>query len=208
MLDIQTFFKAFVITFTMLMAVGPICLTVINVTVTYGFLAGLAAGFGVAFADSVYIVVAGLAIDMIGDLLQSKYINLFAVGGGLFLIYLSYKFWIHDIAKDKFKDLQTKSHLKQFLMLFFMTISGPTTVLTYAAVFANFIDNKYNINYVIFGGICGTFSFYLVLVSLLCLFRKRMNMSFMKCINKLSAVAIFIFSILIIRNGVSGLLVN
>ena len=71
-MSLQIFIQAFTTTFAMLCVIGPICMTVINTTVIYGFRIGTFAGLGVAVADTLYVVGASLAISALESILQSK----------------------------------------------------------------------------------------------------------------------------------------
>ena len=53
-MSLTIFSHAFIATFAMLFVIGPICMTVINTTVIYGFRIGIFAGLGVSVADTLY----------------------------------------------------------------------------------------------------------------------------------------------------------
>lgn len=183
------------------MVVGPICLTVINATILHGFKAGFSAGMGVAVADTVYIFSAGLAIESVAKILKGNWVHYLSIGGVLFLLYLAYKFWRTDVSSDLDGNINLKerSRLGWFVKLFSLTITGPTTIFTYAAVFSNFLNNTYNMPAVIFGAMMATFSFYTILTFLIALLRKKMTVRFINILSKLSSVVIVSFAIMILR---------
>ncbi len=128
-MSLEIFIHAFTATFAMLCVVGPICMTVINTTIAYGFSVGISAGAGVAVADTVYIVVASLAIVALEGILRSKIITAIGLCGGIFLYYLVYKFWnTKPVSKS---EKVSGNRLKSFMTLFCLTLTGPTTILTY-----------------------------------------------------------------------------
>ena len=140
-MSLTIFSQAFIATFAMLCVVGPICMTVINTTVIYGFRIGTFAGLGVAVADTLYVVGASLAISALESILQSKAVVVIGLLGGSFLYYLAYRFWT---AKPNIDTSTTVSggRLKSFVALFCLTLTGPTTMITYSVVFSSFLGNQ------------------------------------------------------------------
>ncbi len=199
-MDIQIFWKAFSLTFLMLFAIGPICMTVINTTVLHGIKAGLSAGFGVAIADIIYIIIAATFLEIASDVIKTRWIFYFGLMAGLYLIHIAYSFWKTDVSKIKSESLDKKAtNLKRFTSLFFLTITGPTTILTYSAIFANFINVSFNAITVVIGASLGTISYYIVIPCLIALIRKKMSIQFISIVNKFSSIIILFFALMIIR---------
>ena len=99
-MSFDIFLHSFTATFFLLFAVGPICMTVINTIIMYGFRVGIFAGLGVACADTVYIVVASLTMNMLEEILNGKVVIYIGLTGGLFLYYLAYRFWHTKPSED------------------------------------------------------------------------------------------------------------
>ena len=202
----NVFYQVFILTFTMLMAIGPICLTVINIALKKGLLCVLYAGFGVSTADTLYILFATFLLDKILIYLQNNIlIYIFGSLSGLFLISLSIQFWKHEIKNlnaNKLND-NRKSKLKIFLHLFTITLTGPTTIITYAAIFSNFVEQNFSQISIISGAICATFSFYILLVLILIIIRKKMTIKFINIINKFSSIIILTYGIIILYKSIN-----
>jgi threonine/homoserine/homoserine lactone efflux protein len=207
---LSPFWKAFSLTFAMLCAIGPICITVINSTIVYGFTGGLSAAFGVVLADWIYIAIAVFFLEIATQVVQPNFLSIIAIPGLIFLFYVSYKFWITDVSKIKEnKSVKTKSNFKRFGALFIMTITGPTTIFSYSFIFSNFINDKLNNTFVasdiLLGASFGTFSFYLLLVSILSLVRKKMTTQLIAVMNKFASIIIFTFGITILFKTLQSL---
>lgn|GEM_PF-2828103 len=199
--------QSFVATFAMLCVIGPICMTVINTTILNGFGTGIFAGLGVAVADSIYIIAASLAISALEDILQSKTITIVGMAGSLFLFYLAYKFWNTKVNLNSAKKA-TKKRLKSFLTLFSITMTGPTTIITYSVVFSSFLGKSdFSALSAIVGGMCATFLFYLLVVGIISIARKKMNEKVVAVLNKIATVIITILALKLMFEGIKSLIV-
>ena len=199
--------QSFIATFAMLCVIGPICMTVINTTILHGFGTGIFAGLGVAVADSIYIIAASLAISALEDILQSKTITIVGMAGSLFLFYLAYKFWNTKVNLNSAKKA-TKKRLKSFLTLFGITMTGPTTIITYSVVFSSFLGKSdFSALSAIVGGMCATFLFYLLVVGIISIARKKMNEKVITILNKIATVIITILALKLMFEGIKSLIV-
>jgi len=196
--------QAFVATFAMLCVIGPICMTVINTTIIHGFRIGIFAGLGVAVADTLYVVGASLAISFLESILQSKVITIIGICGGIFLYYLAYKFWKTKPNLDS--QTISGSRLKSFITLFGLTMTGPTTMITYSVVFSSFLGNhNFSALSAIIGSTFAIYLFYFLVVSIVSIIRKKMNEKTIIILNKMATIIITILATLLIYNGIKSL---
>ena len=205
-MSLTIFSQAFIATFAMLCVVGPICMTVINTTVIYGFRIGIFAGLGVAVADTLYVVGASLAISALESILQSKAVVVIGLLGGSFLYYLAYRFWV---AKPSTNASTTVSgnKLKSFVALFCLTLTGPTTMITYSVVFSSFLGNQnFNALSAIFGATLAIYLFYFLFVLIVSVVRTKMNDMSIIILNKIATCIILCLSTKIIYEGIKALL--
>ena len=200
-MSFDIFLHSFTATFFLLFAVGPICMTVINTIIMYGFRVGIFAGLGVACADTVYIVVASLTMNMLEEILNGKAVICIGLAGALFLYYLAYKFWIAKPSLNGSQQL-SGSKLKSFISLFFLTLTGPTTIITYSIVFSSFLgDGNFDPLSAIIGGVCGTFLFYLLLTFVISVIRRKMNEKAITILSRIATIVIATMStLMIVRN--------
>ena len=199
------FVQAFIATFAMLCVIGPICMTVINTTIIHGFRVGIFAGLGVAVADTLYVIGASLAISALESILQSKIVTTIGLCGGLFLYYLSYKFWI---SKPNIESQTIHASLvKSFVTLFCLTLTGPTTMITYSVVFGSFLGNKqFNALSAILGSCAGIYLFYLILVIIVSTIRTKLSDKSIVKLNKFSTVIIFTLATKLVYDSIKTLI--
>ena len=172
-MSLSIFTQAFVATFAMLCVIGPICMTVINTTIIHGFRIGIFAGLGVSVADTLYVIGASLAISALESILQSKAVTVIGICGGLFLYYLAYRFW-HTKPSEDTQQI-SGSRIKSFITLFCLTLTGPTTMITYSVVFSSFLGNhNFDALSAILGGCLGIYLFYLLVVSIVAIIRTKL----------------------------------
>jgi threonine/homoserine/homoserine lactone efflux protein len=114
--------------------VGPIGLLVIQRTLRHGRAEGLATGFGAAFADAVYGAVGAFGVSALIGALQAARVPL-ALVGGMFLLWLAWRTW-HATGPSAGSSAETRPALwASFAGTFGLTLSNPSTVLSFMAIF-------------------------------------------------------------------------
>ena len=114
--------------------VGPVNVLCISRTITKGRLAGLVSGFGAAAADTIYGAIAGFSISFIISWLIEKLFWLRLVGGAL-LIAIGIVYWFKKPKSLKESSGNEDVH-SDFVTTFLLTLTNPTTVLSFLAVLA------------------------------------------------------------------------
>jgi threonine/homoserine/homoserine lactone efflux protein len=126
--------KGIVIGFSIAAPVGPIGLLCIRRSISHGALSGLLTGLGAATADACYGCIAGFGLTVITSLLIHQKVWLQLVGG-LFLCYLG----IATFLKGRSETLpvsEGRGYLLSYVSAFFLTLTNPMTILSFAAIFA------------------------------------------------------------------------
>lgn len=111
--------------------VGPIGILILKQALQRGRSAGLASGLGAALADLIYgfLAVAGVR-------LVAGYGRAVAVVGGFVLLILAWKLWREKPATDA-AGVTTKSRWSGVGTTFFLTLSNPMTIVSFAAMVAS-----------------------------------------------------------------------
>jgi len=191
--------KGLLVGFSIAAPVGPIGVLVIRRTLTEGRLSGFATGLGAAVADGTYGFIAGYGLTSISDFLiaQQFWMKLF---GGLFLLYLGIKTLISKAAT---KEATIDSHglLKNFTSTLLLTITNPITILSFFAIFAGLGLGQEKTNYLsstalVLGVFIGSAFWWLILSSVLNVFRNKITTSGLTWINRFSGLLIISFAIL------------
>jgi threonine/homoserine/homoserine lactone efflux protein len=192
------FFKGFLIGFSIASPVGTIGILCIRRTLTDGRLCGLVSGLGAATADAIYGSIAGFGLTFLSSFLlhQQNWIRLV---GGAFLCYLGIKIFLSKPVEAGSVSGGT-GLLGAYLSTFFLTLTNPLTILSYAAVFAGLGLGSASSDYLasallVFGVFCGSAFWWLILTGFLSLFRKHLSSGGFVWINRISGVMITGFGI-------------
>jgi threonine/homoserine/homoserine lactone efflux protein len=132
------FLKGLLIGFSIAAPVGPIGILCIRRTLAEGRASGFVSGLGAATADAFYGSVAGFGLAFISSFLisQGTWLRLL---GGAFLIYLGVKTLLARPAVSSAGEpalLPTGGLFGAYASTFFLTLTNPLTILSFAAVFA------------------------------------------------------------------------
>jgi threonine/homoserine/homoserine lactone efflux protein len=133
-MDITYFFRGLIIGFSIAAPVGPIGILCIKRTLSSGLQYGLVSGLGAASADAFYGSIAAFGLTFISSFLLDQQMWLRLVGG-LFLSFLGVKTFLSKPAN--FSDQSNNLGLvKAYGSTFFLTLTNPLTILSFAAIFA------------------------------------------------------------------------
>jgi threonine/homoserine/homoserine lactone efflux protein len=114
--------------------VGQIGVLAIQRTLQFGAPAGLATGLGAAVADALYGAVGAFGITvLIGWLVDHR--TLFALGGAVVLLWMAWRIARQPPAAVRAAETNPGALLKLFAGTFVLTLSNPTTILSFLAVF-------------------------------------------------------------------------
>jgi threonine/homoserine/homoserine lactone efflux protein len=132
------FLKGLLIGFSIAAPVGPIGILCIRRTLAEGRASGFVSGLGAATADAFYGSVAGFGLAFISSFLisQGTWLRLL---GGAFLIFLGVKTLLARPAVSSAGEpapLPTAGLFGAYASTFFLTLTNPLTILSFAAVFA------------------------------------------------------------------------
>jgi threonine/homoserine/homoserine lactone efflux protein len=188
--------KGILIGFLIAMPVGPIGMLCIRNSLSWGMRYGFATGMGAALADTLYGALASFSILSLLPLIMN-YQFWFQLMGGSFLCYLGW----HTLQVNKIREQKevTKSTLKKvFLTTFFLTLTNPLTILSFAGVYAGFgLElNESNLDSIFIGNAAasiltvgvflGSAIWWLLLSSVTALLRKRFGPAMSKWLNRIS----------------------
>jgi len=188
-----------VIGFSIAAPVGPIGVLCIRRTLAEGWASGLASGLGAATADALYGSVAGFGLTFISSILIREQFWLRLIGG-VFLCYLGVKTFrsrpAHQAAPAGGFGLAGK-----YGSTFFLTLTNPMTILSFAAVFAGLGVVNANGSYLSAGIlVCGVFIgsalWWFILSIGVTLLRARFNPQGLLWVNRISGLIILAFGLL------------
>lgn len=202
------FIKGILIGLAVSVPMGPIGVLCVQKTINKGRVHGMISGFGAAFADTVFAVIAVFGLTVTKNFLIEYRIEL-QVLGVLILLILGFKIFFSNPVTQIRKRARSKRQgaFGDFLSVFFLTLSNPLTIIffgaTLAAVGAHDTESFFLSQLILVGGIsAGASSWWIGLTSFVNVFRHRFRLKQLWWINKISGFVIisltFIGAVLLI----------
>lgn len=190
--------KGLVIGLAIAAPVGPIGVLCIRRTLADGRLAGLVTGLGAATADGVCGAVAAFGLTVVTDLLIGNGAWL-GIAGGVFLCFLGAKTFFTEPPEDT-APLTGGALAGLYGSTFVLTLTNPTTILSFVAIFAGLglgdTDGDYGGAMVLVIGVfVGSALWWLGLSGAVSLLHQRMDGRGMRMINRVSGAVITAFGI-------------
>lgn len=200
-MDLSFFLRGLIIGFSIAAPVGPIGVLCIRRTLANGRASGLISGLGAATADAIYGSIAGFGLTFISSLLirQQGWLRLV---GGTFLCYLGLKTFFARPAEQpvlaKGNDL-----LSAYASTFFLTLTNPMTILSFAAIFAGLgvgsaSGNYFSAGILVLGVFIGSALWWLILSSGVGMIWKKFNSLGLRWINRISGIIITAFGLFVL----------
>jgi threonine/homoserine/homoserine lactone efflux protein len=190
--------KGLLIGFSIAAPVGPIGVLCIRRTLANGRTSGFVSGLGAATADGLYGTVAAFGLTLISDVLVGQQMW-FRIIGGSFLLYLGIKTFLSK-PSEKWASDKKINLFGDYISTFFLTITNPITILSFAAVFAGLGLSDSSGNYIsailmVSGVILGSIAWWLILSSVINLFRAKFNLASLKIVNWISGGIMIVFAV-------------
>ena len=197
---VADFLKGILIGFAMAVPIGPIGIMCIRKTLTEGRLPGLIIGLGAATADLLYGCVAAFGLTFISNTLNSQRIWIRLAGGAL-LLFLGIRTFRAKPA-DPTVPLKNSGMLRSYLTTVFLTLTNPVTIFAFIAVFASLgLGNGlsyFSASALVTGVFIGSALWFLLLSSGVTLFRKKLDITGLRWVNRIAGVLIIIPGIIAI----------
>jgi len=205
LMSVGLFLEGIVIGFAIAAPVGPIGVLCIRRTLAEGRVSGLVSGLGAATADALYGAVAALGLIFVAEFLMGGQAWLRLVGGA-FLLFLGVRTFLARPAERAAPD--ARSGLPgAYASTFFLTLTNPTTILSFAAIFAGLgvagdaNGDALSAMLLVLGVFLGSATWWFVLSGATSLFRTRLSVRGLRWVNRISGTVIAAFGVL----AVSGL---
>ena len=195
---IAFFIKGLLIGFSIAAPVGPIGVLCIRRTLAEGRNSGLVSGLGAATADAVYGSIAGFGLTIISGFLLDQQIWIRLVGGA-FLCYLGIKTFITS-PSDRAAVAQGKGLLSDYISTFFLTLTNPMTILSFAAIFAGLglgaaAGDYGSAGVLIVGVFLGSATWWFLLSGGVSILRRQFGHSTIRWVNRISGLIILSFGV-------------
>jgi len=200
-MHISFLLKGLIIGFSIAAPVGPIGVLCIRRTLAEGRATGLVSGLGAATADAIYGGIAGFGLTFISSFLISQQ-GWFRVIGGAFLCYLGLRIFLARPV-ERASPGRANGLASAYLSTLFLTLTNPTTILSFVAIFAGLGLASAGGDYVsagilVSGVFIGSALWWLILSSGVGMFREKFNPPRMRWVNRISGAIITAFGVVAI----------
>jgi threonine/homoserine/homoserine lactone efflux protein len=180
--------------------VGPIGMLCIRRSLSAGMLVGLATGLGAAAADAVYGAVAGFGLTSVSIFLLDHQAAIRSVGGAALVVIALRILFAPPVAAGRGPDGEAPL-AAAFISCFLLTLTNPTTILSFLAIFAGLglaerVRDYGAATVLVAGVLLGSALWWLFLSSAVSLVRTRLCAVAFVWINRLSAAVIMGFGLL------------
>ena len=201
--------RGLVIGFAIAAPVGAIGVLCIRRTLAYGWLIGFATGLGAASADALYGAIAAFGLTAVAVFLNAQTVWLRLMGGVVLLV-IGWRTFIAEPVPSA-EDQSAPGSWAAYGSAFGLTLTNPSTILSFAAVFAGFgladavrsgVSSSSGPAWLVLGVFVGSASWWLMLSAFVGLLRTRVTSRALVIVNRVSGAVIAGFGVAAIVSGV------
>jgi len=200
---IEILLKGIVLGLAISMPLGPIGIILVNRTIKRGFLSGFFSGLGLATADTILAVLAGVGFSVIISFIKEQRF-IISIIAGIIIIGIGLKVFLSNPVKDfRNREKANKSLWRDYYSLFMVSISNPYTILIFVAFFSGIhINSKINPELVPFflipGIFLGAVSWWFLLSYFVSRFKKKIRLRSIVKVNKIAGITIMVIGIIVL----------
>ncbi len=177
--------------------VGPVNVLCMHRTLLNGWRAGVISGLGAASADGIYGAIAGFSISFIINFLERELFWIRLIGG---ILLIAIGVWYFFKNPGQFNSKEESGSASDFRSTFFLTLTNPTTVLSFLAVLAALGMAQHRhwwLTSILVGGIFGgSMLWWIILASIMTRLRGRFNDRGLMWMNRVAGIAIGTFGVI------------
>lgn len=197
-MDLSFLVRGIAIGFTVAVGVGPISLLTIRRTLAHGRVYGLASGLGVATADASYGGIAAFGLTAITAVLVGARTVLGLIGG-IFLVWLGIRTLLAAPPDHAAAVRERPGLVGAAVSIYGLTMTNPMTILSFGAIFAGLGLAGRSVGeaaLLTLGVWLGSMAWWVILTTLLAIFRARVTPRILLAITRASGVVLLLFGVL------------
>jgi threonine/homoserine/homoserine lactone efflux protein len=195
--------KGILLGLTVSMPLGPIGIILINRTIKRGMLSGFFSGLGLATADTLLALLAGVGFTVIISFIKEERF-IISIIAGLIIIGVGLKVFLSNPVKDiRNREKTDKSLWRDYYSVFVLSISNPYTIFIYVAFFSGVQING-NVRpelvpfFLVPGVLIGTIGWWFFLSYFVSRFKKRIRLRLIVRLTKIAGIIILIIGIIVL----------
>ena len=200
---IEIILKGIILGLVVSIPLGPISIIMINRTIKRGMLSGFFSGLGLATADTLLALLAGLGFSVVLSFIKEERLIL-SVVGGVVIMAVGLKVFLSNTVKDiRNKEKVNKSLWRDYYSVFVLSISNPYTIFIFVAFFSGVHING-NVKpelvpfFLIPGVLIGTISWWFFLSYFVSRFKKKIRLRMIVRVNKVAGIVIIGIGLIVV----------
>jgi threonine/homoserine/homoserine lactone efflux protein len=200
---IEIILKGIILGLAVSIPLGPISIIMINRTIKRGMLSGFFSGLGLATADTLLALIAGLGFSVVLSFIKEERLIL-SVVGGVVIMAVGLKVFLSNTVKDiRNKEKVNKSLWRDYYSVFVLSISNPYTIFIFVAFFSGVHING-NVKpelvpfFLIPGVLIGTISWWFFLSYFVSRFKKKIRLRMIVRVNKVAGIVIIGIGLIVV----------
>jgi len=200
---LEILLKGIILGLTVSMPLGPIGIIMINRTIKRGMLSGFFSGLGMASADTLLAILAGIGFTVIVSFIN-KEMFIISLIAGVIIIGVGLKVFLSNPVKDmRNREMANKSLWRDYYSVFVLSISNPYTIFIFVAFFSGVHING-NVKpelvpfFLIPGVFVGAISWWFFLSYFVSRFKKKIRLRLIVRINKVAGIVVIVIGIVVL----------
>jgi threonine/homoserine/homoserine lactone efflux protein len=200
---LEILLKGIILGLTVSMPLGPIGIIMINRTIKRGMLSGFFSGLGMASADTLLAILAGIGFTVIVSFIN-KEMFIISLIAGVIIIGVGLKVFLSNPVKDmRNREMANKSLWRDYYSVFVLSISNPYTIFIFVAFFSGVHING-NVKpelvpfFLIPGVFVGAISWWFFLSYFVSRFKKKIRLRLIVRINKVAGIVVIVIGIIVL----------
>ena len=202
--------KAFATGFCASVPIGPVCILVLQKSLSYGHKAGFVTGLGATTVDTAYAILSIFALAVAQNFLDT-YETFILLIGGIIVAALGWSMTFKDpFRKMKASDDERGASVKDYLQCVATDLSNPGAILIMFALFAFFgidVDEKgFRILPIILAVSAGSMTYWFLFSRAFGKWRRAINFRSMIWMNRVAGIIVMIIGIALLGEGLFQLI--
>jgi threonine/homoserine/homoserine lactone efflux protein len=187
--------------------IGPMSMLTMRRAIERGFIPGIVSGFGIALADATYATVAAFGLSSLSNILIDHQ-RLIQIAGGVALLYIGASILrsARTPATSRPETLRSAGLGRIVGAMYVLTLSNPTTILSFAAIFGGLgvalANNSAESLLLVSSVFLGSMLWWLALCGFLSKIRTRLNSQWVSRIDLAAGAIILAMAFVSIAAGV------
>ena len=205
-MDLVVFSQIFVPVLLLMLSVGPVFITIANVSMLHGHRQGFFVAIATFLGNVVYITIGALAAKEFVSMIPRPVMIFLPLVGAGFLLNLAHGFWKKDISKVK--DINIKRFdLAILIKMFLLTLSSPVAIVGYGVIFTSIATNiQSSLASALLGGYCGAITGKVLIITFFGTLGKKFSKKALKIINRISACLLCFYAAMLIIKVIKDLI--